>query len=350
MKNTGKIFMAILATALYGISAPASKILLQYVNPLFMASLLYLGAGIGMFVYYNISKLRNKESMEAALTKSQMSYIIAMIVLDIAAPIFLLLGLRGTSAGAASLLNNFEIVATSVIALIIFKEAIGKRQWIALGLIIAASAILSIKVGERLTISFSAVYILLACICWGFENNTTRQLSLKDPVQIVIIKGLGSGIGALLVCTIWGEFTSNIFYILAALVLGFVSYGLSILFYVFAQRGLGAVRTSIYYSIAPFIGVILSWIVLRESISYSFLIALFIMIAATYLMMKEKHSHMHVHEVITHEHKHSHSGRHHNHEHDEQISGSHSHEHTHEKLEHSHSHYPDEHHRHNHDD
>ena len=134
----------------------------------------------------------------------------------------------------------------------------------------------------------------------------TRQISLKDPVQIVIIKGLGSGVGALIVCAVWGEFTTRFFYIACALVLGFVSYGLSILFYVFAQRSLGAVRTSIYYSIAPFIGVILSWIILREGITIVFITAFLIMIAAAYLMASEMHNHMHVHDVVEHNHKHRH--------------------------------------------
>jgi len=348
MKNTSKIFIAILAAALYGISAPASKVLLKYLNPLFLASLLYIGAGFGMWVYHRLSKIKTKKKVEASLSKSEMPYIIAMIVLDIFAPILLLLGLTNTTAGTASLLNNFEIVATSLIALVFFKEAIDKRQWIAMVLIIVASIILAVNVGTVISFSFSAIYIILACVCWGIENNCTRKLSLKDPVQIVIIKGFGSGIGALVVCAVWGEFSTNILYIVSALVLGFVSYGLSILCYVFAQRSLGAVRTSIYYSIAPFIGVILSWLILSESISIKFLIALSVMMLATYFMVTESHSHKHIHQSITHNHKHCHDDEHHDHTHDENVEENHAHEHTHEVVEHSHSHYPDEHHRHEH--
>lgn len=348
MNKSGKIFVAILAAVLYGLSAPASKVLLRYVNPLFMAALLYLGAGIGMLVYNSIKNIKNSEHSEAKLTKGEMPYVIAMIVLDIAAPILLLVGLKNTPAGAASLLNNFEIVATSLIALFFFKEAIGKRQWIALILIITASAILSFEGQNEFKISFSAVYILLACVCWGMENNCTRQLSLKDPVHIVIIKGFGSGIGALAVCVFWGEFALNWIYIVCALMLGFVAYGLSILCYVYAQRSLGAVRTSIYYSIAPFVGVLLSWLVLKESISYTFLIALSIMIIATYFMVTEVHKHRHSHQSISHDHRHRHDDDHHDHVHDEDIKGYHSHAHIHEETEHSHSHYPDEHHRHEH--
>ena len=348
MKRRNKIFLAILAAVLYGISAPASKVLLNEINPLFLAALLYIGAGLGMGVYYSAKRLITKQSVEASLSKKDTPYIIAMIVLDILAPILLLLGLQRTNAGTASLLNNFEIVATSLIALIFFKEAIGRRQWLAMGLIVAASAVLTINAENTFSISFGSVLILLACVSWGIENNCTRQLSLKDPVQIVIIKGFGSGFGALAVCAIWGEFTTNVIYIVFALLLGFVSYGLSILFYVFAQRELGAARTSIYYSIAPFIGVVITWTVLRESITVQFLLALAIMIAATYLMAKEVHSHTHHHSATTHDHKHRHDDEHHGHSHDKAINGYHSHEHTHRELEHSHSHYPDEHHRHKH--
>ena len=348
MKNKSKIFIAILAAALYGISAPASKILLDYINPLFMAALLYIGAGLGMWIYNALNKLKSKQKIEADLSKGEMPYIIAMIFLDILAPILLLLGLQRTTAGTASLLNNFEIVATSMIALIVFKEAIDKRQWIAMVLIILASAILTLSANDNFSLSVGSIFILLACLCWGIENNCTRQLSLKDPVQIVIIKGFGSGIGALIVCALWGEFNASIFYILCALVLGFVAYGLSILFYIFAQRSLGAARTSIYYSIAPFIGVLLSWIFLKEKITISFLVALSIIVIATYFMVTERHSHKHLHVTLTHNHKHRHDDGHHNHSHTETIDVYHSHEHTHEVLEHSHSHYPDEHHRHEH--
>ena len=348
MKNKREIIIAILAAALYGISAPASKVLLNYMNPLFIASLLYLGAGIGMGSYNFLRKIKTKQKTEANLSRKELPYIIAMILLDIVAPILLLLGLQKTTAGAASLLNNFEIVATSVIALVFFKEAVGKRQWIAMALIIIASAILTFSAGNSFSLSNGSLYILLACVSWGIENNCTRQLSFKDPVQIVTIKGFGSGIGALIVCALWGQFTLNALYIICALLLGFVSYGLSILFYVFAQRSLGAVRTSIYYSIAPFIGVILSWLVLREGITISFLAALGIMIIATYLMAAESHSHIHLHKALTHDHKHKHDDEHHTHIHGENIEGYHSHEHTHDETEHSHSHFPDEHHRHEH--
>ena len=206
-----------------------------------------------------------------------------MVVLDIADPILLMIGLTKTTAANASLLNNFEIVATSLIALCVFKEAISKRLWTAIVLVTFASALLSLEDISSFSFSAGSVFVLLACVCWGFENNCTRMLSSKNPVQIVIIKGFGSGIGSFLIAMAVNEHFTDIRCILIALLLGFVSYGLSILFYIYAQRFLGAAKTSAYYAFAPFIGAILSLLIFRELPSVSFLIALIIMLAGAWL-------------------------------------------------------------------
>lgn len=340
--------MAILAALLYGMSAPISKLLLKELPPTLMAALLYLGAGFGMLgiSIYNVAT--KKEQLEAKITKKEGPFVLAMILLDIIAPIFLMLGLKMTTSSNASLLNNFEIVATSLIALFIFKETIGRRMWLAITLITVSSIILSVSDFGSLTFSLGSVFILLACLSWGLENNCTRMLSLKDPLQIVVIKGFGSGIGSLIICFMLNEFSQNWPYIAVALLLGFVAYGLSIYFYIRAQRDLGAARTSAYYATAPFIGVIISWIVLREGITPSFLIALVIMLIGTYFAVTEDHHHQHLHTAETHEHKHNHNDGHHNHQHGEPVTGEHSHEHTHETITHVHGHMPDLHHRHSH--
>jgi len=254
-----------------------------------------------------------------------------------------------TSASTASLLNNFEIVATSAVAMVFFREPLNKRMWLAILLIIVSSIILTVEDLRNLSLSTGSLFILAACLCWGIENNCTRMLSLKDPLQIVIIKGFGSGFGALLI-TLWANgIYGTLPFIMLALLLGFVSYGLSIYFYVSAQRELGAARTSIYYAAAPFIGVLISWVVLRDAITGSFMAALAIMLAGTYFAISEKHKHPHIHVEETHEHRHSHSDGHHSHHHDGEISGEHSHEHTHEAMEHTHSHMPELHHQHTHE-
>lgn len=347
-KKFKAIGFAILAALLYGISAPISKILLTEIPPTLMAALLYLGAGMGMLAIGIYQLFMRQDKKEAKMTLSEMPYIIGMIVLDIAAPIFLMIGLTLTTSSNASLLNNFEIVATSLIALFIFKETIGKRMWLAIGLITLSSMILSFTDWSGLSFSMGSIFVLLACISWGFENNCTRMLSLKDPLQIVFVKGFGSGIGSLVICAFIKAYSFNLLYIGLALILGFVAYGMSIFLYIKAQRDLGAARTSAFYATAPFIGVIISWLALRETPTVSFLVALVIMLIGTYFAVTENHHHDHVHLTETHDHKHNHSDGHHNHQHDYEIIGEHTHEHTHEQLKHTHGHLPDLHHRHSH--
>lgn len=341
------IFMAILAAVCYGISAPISKVLLEGLSPVFMASLLYLGAGAGMFIV-NLLKGKKSEQKEAKITRSELPYVAGMIVLDIAAPIFLMLGLSLTTSANASLMNNFEIVATAVIALAIFKEAIGKRMWIAIFLITVSSMILSVEDFSTFSFSIGSLFVLLACVCWGFENNCTRMLSLKDPFEIVIIKGFGSGLGSLLIAAASSEIIFNGTYIAFSLLLGFVSYGLSIFFYIRAQRELGAARTSAYYAVSPFIGVFLSFIIFGQDLTLSFSAAAFIMAAGAYLAAFERHEHTHVHHELKHEHRHSHNDGHHIHTHDYPVEGEHSHSHIHEEMVHTHVHTPDLHHTHEH--
>lgn len=277
------VFFAVLAAALYAISSPVSKLMLREVSPTIMAAILYLGAGGGMFILGYVQKKRNKIRNEEHLTRKKLPYTIGMIVLDIAAPIFLMIGLSKTTAANASLLNNFEIVATSIIALVIFKESISRKLWFAIGLITLSSVILSFEDMSSFQFSFGSLFVLLACLCWGFENNCTRMMSDKDPLEIVVIKGLGSGIGSLIIGLCLQESIPSIFYVLIGMLLGFISYGLSIFFYIYAQRELGAAKTSAYYAVAPFIGVGLSFVIFKEIPSISFIIALIIMITGAYV-------------------------------------------------------------------
>ena len=277
------ILWAVLAAALYALNSPVSKLLLDKISPTMMAAFLYLGAGIGLTIVRLVQRGMGKDQKEKPLTRKDLPYTIGMVVLDIAAPIFLMIGLTRTTAANASLLNNFEIVATSVIALCIFKEAISKRLWAAIVLVTISSIVLSVKDMSSFSFSFGSIFVLLACVCWGFENNCTRMISNKDPLQIVVIKGFGSGIGSLVIAFALGEYIPNGIYVICALLLGFVAYGLSIFFYIYAQRYLGAAKTSAYYALAPFIGVALSLVIFREVPTASFVIALLIMIAGTYL-------------------------------------------------------------------
>lgn len=282
------IAFAILAAALYAINAPFSKILLEFMPPTLMAGFLYVGAGIGMIFIALMRKIKKYEAKELKLTKSELPYTIAMIVLDIAAPICLLFGLNSTTAANASLLNNFEIVATAIIALMVFKEKISTRLWFGIFFVTLSCGILSFEDVSSLRFSYGSLFVLLATICWGFENNCTRKISSKDPLQIVLLKGIFSGIGSLIIGLFIGERIEALWSIVAVLYVGFVAYGLSIYFYVYAQRLLGAARTSAYYAVAPFIAAILSLIIFREIPDVTYFVALVLMIVGAWLSSQDK--------------------------------------------------------------
>lgn len=282
------ILIALLAAALYAVNAPCSKLLLDFLPPTLMAGFLYIGAGIGMGAVALVRKLRRTDHTEARLTRAELPYTIAMILLDIAAPVCLLFGLRMTTAANASLLNNFEIVATAVIALLFFKEKIGARLWCGIAFLTAACLLLSFESAESLRFSYGSLLILLACLFWGVENNCTRKISSKDPLQIVLLKGIFSGAGSLVIGLCIGERVTVLWSVFAALAVGCVAYGLSIFFYVHAQRLIGAARTSAYYAVAPFIGTLFSFVLFPQMPHYTYFIALGLMGIGAWLCSQDK--------------------------------------------------------------
>lgn len=284
-EKAAAVCYAIAAAVFYALNVPCSKLLLERIAPTYMAAFLYLGAGIGVGIMY-LFHHKHEPSAER-LEKKDMSYTVGMVLLDIVAPILLMLGVKlGTSANA-SLLGNFEIVATTLIALFIFKEKVSGKLWAAIGLITLSSIILSFGGEGSLTFSFGSLLVLGATACWGLENNCTRSISDKSTYQIVTIKGFGSGTGSLIVAVIIGEKLPDMGYILPAVVLGFVAYGLSIFTYIRAQKTLGAAKTSAYYAVAPFIGAFLSFMILHESLTIVYLIALAVMITGTAFVVSD---------------------------------------------------------------
>ena len=282
------ILLAILAAALYSVNAPLSKLLLDYMPSTLMAGFLYLGAGVGMGAIALVRRAAKRERTESRLTGRELPYVIAMILLDIAAPVCLLFGLASTTAANASLLNNFEIVATALIALVVFREKISARLWLGIVFVTLSCALLSFEDIASLQFSYGSLFILLACVCWGFENNCTRKISSKDPQQIVLLKGIFSGLGSLVIGLIIGERVTVVWSVFAVLGVGFVAYGLSIFFYVYAQRYLGAARTSAYYAVAPFLGTALSLIIFRDMPHYTYFIALGLMAIGAWLSSQDK--------------------------------------------------------------
>ncbi len=326
---------AFLAAVFYAINTPFSKLLLEHIPTTFLASFLYLGAGVGVGIMY-LFQVHNEKRTER-LTRSDLPYTLGMILLDIAAPVFLMLGIKYSSSSSASLLGNFEIVATTLIALVIFKETVSKRLWAAIILITVSSMILSYEGTGKLEISYGSLFVILATICWGLENNCTRKISEKSTYQIVVLKGLFSGGGAFVIALLAGERLPGGHYALLAMCLGFVSYGLSIFVYIRAQRDLGAAKTSAYYAVAPFVGSFLSFVVVGERLSVTYFVALLFMIAGTVFVvadtMVKNHTHFHRHLIththdgvththeIVHEHPHDHFGKEtvHKHVHDESV-------------------------------
>ena len=278
-KKIKAIISALLAAVLFAISTPLSKKLMENIPPTFMAAFLYLGAGVGVGIMYIFNY--KKEDKSLRLDKSDFKYTIAMIGLDILAPLLLMIGIKLGSASNASLLENFEIVATSLIALIIFKEKVSSRLWIAIFFIIISSFILTFNGKTSLDFSIGSIFVLLATISWGLENNCTKKISEKSTYQIVTLKGIFSGLGSLFIGLLLKEKIINYKYIFLAMILGFVAYGLSIFLYVRAQRDLGAAKTSAYYSVAPFVGAFLAFIINGERPDEKFLLALIFMIIGT---------------------------------------------------------------------
>ena len=329
-KNLTAILYELLAALFYAVNVPCSKVLLKDVPPTFMAAFLYLGAGIGVGTMYLFH--RKAERPEERLSGSDLPYTLGMVVLDIAAPILLMFGVSIGSSANASLLGNFEIVATSVIALVLFHEKISARLWGAIALITLSSIILSFEGSGSMEFSLGSLLVLAATVCWGLENNCTRNISSKSTYQIVTIKGFFSGRGSFVIALFCREPFPQFRYILLALLLGYVAYGLSIFTYIRAQKSLGAAKTSTYYAVAPFIGGFLSFVVLGEKLSMVYLAALLVMAGGTALVIVDtlvhEHTHMHTHTIT-----HTHDGSTHQHV------VSHSHEHNHYLTEGKHGHH-----------
>ncbi len=319
MKAQGKaepVLYALLAAVFYAINTPLSKLLLVHVAPTFMAAFLYLGAGLGVGVMYLFHW--KAENPAERLRKKDLPYTIGMIVLDILAPIFLMRGIARGNAANASLLGNFEIVATTLIALLVFHEAVSKRLWLAIALISLSSMILSFEGTDSFQFSYGSAFVLLAAACWGLENNCTRSISEKSTHEIVVLKGAFSGGGSFLVALLLREKLPDLRYVLAAMLLGFVAYGLSIFLYIRAQRSLGAAKTSAYYAVAPFVGAFLSFVLVGEPLTGFYVVALLIMMAGTGFVVMDTlakhHAHEHTH-TVTHSHEHDHFGTEDHHEH-----------------------------------
>lgn len=268
----------------------------------------------------------------------------------IIAPVFLMYGLQRASASSASLLLNLEAVLTAVLAWIVFRENAGWRPVIGMALIVAGGAVLVWPQGAADGAGLlGTCLIAAACLGWAIDNNLTRKISAADADFIAGTKGLVAGSTNMLLALALGATPPAATLFASAMTIGLFGYGLSLVLFVQALRGLGSARAGAYFATAPFLGAAIAVVILHEPTPGGFWLSALLMAGGVALHLTERHSHRHAHEMLAHEHPHSHDA-HHRHGHDFPWDGvePHTHEHRHEALVHEHPHYPDLHHRHEH--
>jgi drug/metabolite transporter (DMT)-like permease len=344
---------AITAAVLFGASTPIAKALVHESPPQLVAGLLYLGSGVGLAMV-SASRRSERKRSEATMSRRDAAWLAAAILFGgIVGPVLLMVGLVRTPASTASLLLNLEGVFTAAIAWFVFRESFDRRIALGMFAIVLGGLALSWEGGARVGGIAGPLAVVGACLCWGIDNNLTQKVSHSDPLHAVMFKGLIAGVVNVGIASALRVRWPDIPIVGAALVLGFVSYGVSLVSYVLALRYLGTARTGAYFSLAPFVGAALAIAGWHERPTIYFAAGAACMAVGVWLHLTERHSHEHVHEPMEHAHAHVHD-EHHHHEHgpdDPPVTDPkpHSHRHRHERLIHSHAHYPDLHHRHPHD-
>jgi drug/metabolite transporter (DMT)-like permease len=339
------IMAALLAALLFGASTPFAKLLLGNLSPALLAALLYLGSGVGL---WSLRLLRRKRTPHLTAWEWR-GFLGAVVSGGVIAPLLLLYGLTRTSASSASLLLNLEAVLTTTIAWIVFKEATDRRLALGMLLIVVGGVVLTWPSATGNSGLTGTALIAAACLCWAIDNNLTRRVAGADADFIAGTKGLIAGFTNLTLCVALGLSRPLPFLVGAAMLVGLIGYGVSLIIFVIALRGLGSARAGAYYSTAPLFGALIAILTLRESASPSFLVSAAFMCAGVALHLTEKHDHAHVHSSLDHSHPHLHD-IHHQHEHAFEWNGvePHVHPHRHAEQVHAHPHFPDLHHRHHH--
>ena len=347
--NTSVIY-ALAAAALFGASTPLAKLLGTEIPPVLLAGLLYLGSGTGLVL---LRLLRDRGWKRSGLSVSEWPWLVGAVVFGgILGPVALMVGLTLTSAATASLMLNLEPVLTAVLAWVVFKENADRRIVVGMLAIIAGGIVLSWPSGQASSVEQSWVgplAVAFACLCWAVDNNLTRKVSASDALFIAGTKGLFAGLVNCAIGLNLGASIPPLAALSPTLLIGFLGYGVSLVLFVLALRGLGAARTGAYFSTAPFLGAAISIVLLDESVSMLFWVAAAFMMFGVWLHLTEQHEHMHEHQPLQHTHRHIHD-EHHQHEHAEEVApgSAHSHAHLHYPVRHNHPHFPDIHHRHRH--
>ncbi|WP_313915947.1 DMT family transporter [Tahibacter sp.] len=341
---------ALLAAGLFGASTPFAKALVGQVSPLLLAGLLYAGSGVGLSLWALARRWRGGNNGDAPLVARDIPWLAGAVLFGgVLGPALLMFGLQYATAADASLLLNLESVLTAALAWIVFRENVDRRIFLGMVVIVLGGALLSWDTAAGGGVSWGALGIAGACLCWAIDNNLTRAVSGGDPVHVAAIKGAVAGTINTSLALSLGASLPNWGALLGASTVGFVGYGVSLVMFVLALRHLGTARTGAYFSTAPFVGASLSLWLLGESPTTMFWIAGALMAFGVWLHVTEHHAHEHEHEALEHDHRHRHDA-HHQHAHAFAWDGSepHSHPHRHEPMVHAHPHYPDLHHRHRH--
>ena len=339
------------SAVLFGMSTPLAKTLVGSVSPLLLAGLLYAGSGIGLgLVLAGRRFWRPRESPMSLPSRGEWRWLAGSILFGgIAGPVALMYGLVNTAASTASLLLNLEAVFTALLAWFLFRENFDRRIALGMAAIVAGGAVLGWIPEASGNASPGALLVVVACLCWAIDNNLTRKVAASDAVLVACVKGLAAGVVNLGAAWLMGSSLPPRGVIGAAMLVGFVGYGVSLVLFVLALRHLGAARAAAYFSVAPFFGAALAVVMLDDSITLRLVGAGLLMALGVWLHLRERHEHTHTHEAQAHTHAHSHD-EHHRHSHDFPWDGRepHTHPHEHEALVHAHTHYPDVHHRHPH--
>jgi drug/metabolite transporter (DMT)-like permease len=337
------IALGLLAAALFGASIPVTKRLAADADPLVLAGLLYLGAGAALALLRAL-----RRGSEARLRATDAPWLAGIVVAGaVAGPALLVVGLRRLPGVPAALLLNLEAPLTALVAVAVFGEHLSGRGWAAVALLAGGATALAAAPGALRLDGVGAAALVAACAAWALDTNLTQRLSLRDPVALVRFKGLAGGACTLFLGLALGGRLPSPRGVGAALAVGALGYGASIVWHVEAMRALGAARQSALFATAPFAGAVLSVPLLGERFTFRELIAAGLMAAGVLLLARERHEHAHVHEAIEHEHLHVHDD-HHRHDHAAPVAEPHTHVHRHERVEHSHAHVSDPHHRHKH--
>lgn len=347
---TRAIVSALVAAALFGLSAPAAKVLLAVTDPFLLAGILYLGSGFGLGLGRAATMAAGGGLREAPLRRADVPWLLgATLTGGALGPILLLTGLVATPASQAALLLNLEGVLTMTLAWLVFGEHIGPRVLVGMVAIAAGAVVLSWQTGAADALGRGPLLVAGACLAWAIDNNLTRRISGGDPVLIAALKGGVAGGANLLIALAAGVPGPGPAAALAGAGVGLLGYGVSLVLFVRALRELGAARTSAYFSTAPFVGALASVVALGEPLQARLAAGGSLMALGVWLHVTERHDHEHAHEPIEHDHLHEHDA-HHQHDHPGATPAAtpHSHRHAHAPERHAHPHYPDLHHRHLH--